>query len=258
MNLNGKVCIITGSASGIGEKCALKFAEYGADLLLIDRDEKVKSISDLIEEKYKKSIKFIVGDITNNEILDRMESIINNQFNRVDVLFNNAGVIRLSDDISTLDEKDWDLQINVNLKSIFLVLKRIIPIMKSQNFGNIINTASMTGSVVGMGGLAGYCASKGGVMGLTKCVALELAKYNIRCNAVSPGAIDTEFYNNEFLKKNSNEELESGKKYMESVIPFGRYGNSEDIANVALFLASELSGYMTGQNLIVDGGYSTQ
>ena len=258
MNLNGKVCIITGSASGIGEKCALKFAEYGADLLLIDRDEKVKSISDLIEEKYKKSIKFIVGDITINEILDRMESIINNQFNRVDVLFNNAGVIRLSDDISTLDEKDWDLQINVNLKSIFLVLKRIIPIMKSQNFGNIINTASMTGSVVGMGGLAGYCASKGGVMGLTKCVALELAKYNIRCNAVSPGAIDTEFYNNEFLKENSNEELESGKKYMESVIPFGRYGNSEDIANVALFLASELSGYMTGQNLIVDGGYSTQ
>ena len=258
MNLNGKVCIITGSASGIGEKCALKFAEYGADLLLIDRDEKVKSISDLIEEKYKKSIKFIVGDITNNEILDRMESIINNQFKRVDVLFNNAGVIRLSDDISTLDEKDWDLQINVNLKSIFLVLKRIIPIMKSQNFGNIINTASMTGSVVGMGGLAGYCASKGGVMGLTKCVALELAKYNIRCNAVSPGAIDTNFYNNEFLKKNSNEELESGKKYMESVIPFGRYGNSEDIANVALFLASELSGYMTGQNLIVDGGYSTQ
>ena len=258
MNLNGKVCIITGSASGIGEKCALKFAEYGADLLLIDRDEKVKSISGFIEEKYKKSIKFIVGDITNNEILDRMESIINNQFNRVDVLFNNAGVIRLSDDISTLDEKDWDLQINVNLKSIFLVLKRIIPIMKSQNFGNIINTASMTGSVVGMGGLAGYCASKGGVMGLTKCVALELAKYNIRCNAVSPGAIDTNFYNNEFLKENSNEELESGKKYMESVIPFGRYGNSEDIANVALFLASELSGYMTGQNLIVDGGYSTQ
>ena len=258
MNLNGKVCIITGSASGIGEKCALKFAEYGADLLLIDRDEKVKSISDFIEGKYKKSIKFIVGDITNNEILDRMESIINNQFNRIDVLFNNAGVIRLSDDISTLDEKDWDLQINVNLKSIFLVLKRIIPIMKSQNFGNIINTASMTGSVVGMGGLAGYCASKGGVMGLTKCVALELAKYNIRCNAVSPGAIDTEFYNNEFLKENSNEELESGKKYMESVIPFGRYGNSEDIANVALFLASELSGYMTGQNLIVDGGYSTQ
>ncbi len=258
MNLNGKVCIITGSASGIGEKCALKFAEYGADLLLIDRDEKVKSISDFIEGNYKKSIKFIVGDITNNEILDRMESIINNQFNRVDVLFNNAGVIRLSDDISTLEEKDWDLQINVNLKSIFLVLKRIIPIMKSQNFGNIINTASMTESVVGMGALAGYCASKGGVMGLTKCVALELAKYNIRCNAVSPGAIDTNFYNNEFLKENSNEELESGKKYMESVIPFGRYGNSEDIANVALFLASELSGYMTGQNIIVDGGYSTQ
>ena len=258
MNLNGKTCIITGSANGIGEKCALKFAEYGAELLLIDKDEKIKSISDFIENKYNRSIRSIVGDITSPEILNLMESTVNDDLKRVDILFNNAGVIRLSDDISTLDESDWDLQINVNLKSIFLVLKKIVPIMKNQNYGNIINTASMTGSIVGMGGLAGYCASKGGVMGLTKCVALELAKFNIRCNAVSPGAIDTDFYNNEFLKDNPNEELESGKKYMESVIPFGRYGNAEDIANVALFLASELSGYMTGQNLIVDGGYSTQ
>jgi len=258
MNLNGKVCIITGSANGIGEKCALKFAEYGAELLLIDKDEKIKSISDFIEKKYNRSVRSIVGDITSPEILNLMESIVNDTLKRVDILFNNAGVIRLSDDISTLDESDWDLQFNVNLKSIFLVLKKIVPIMKNQNYGNIINTASMTGSVVGMGGLAGYCASKGGVMGLTKCVALELAKFNIRCNAVSPGAIDTDFYNNEFLKDNSNEELESGKKYMESVIPFGRYGNAEDVANVALFLATELSGYMTGQNIIVDGGYSTQ
>jgi len=258
MNLNGKFCIITGSANGIGEKCALKFAEYGAELLLIDKDEKIKSISNFIENKYKRSVRSIVGDITSPEILNLMESIVNDDLKRVDILFNNAGVLRLSDDISTLDESDWDLQVNVNLKSIFLVLKKIVPIMKNQNYGNIINTASMTGSVVGMGGLAGYCASKGGVMGLTKCVALELAKFNIRCNAVSPGAIDTDFYNNEFLKDNSNEELESGKKYMESVIPFGRYGNAEDVANVALFLATELSGYMTGQNIIVDGGYSTQ
>ena len=130
--------------------------------------------------------------------------------------------------------------------------------MKNQNYGNILNTASMTGSVVGMSGLAGYCASKGGVVGLTQSVALELAKYNIRCNAISPGAIDTDFYNNEFLKNNTIDDLESGKKYMESVIPFGRYGSAEDIANVALFLASELSGYVTGQNIIIDGGYSTQ
>ena len=258
MNLNGKTCIITGSANGIGEKCALKFAEYGAELLLIDKDEKIKRTSDFLENKYNRTVRSIVGDITRPEILDLMESIVNENLKRVDILFNNAGVIRLSDDISTLDESDWDLQFNVNLKSIFLVLKKIVPIMKNQNYGNIINTASMTGSVVGMGGLAGYCASKGGVMGLTKCVALELAKFNIRCNAVSPGAIDTDFYNNEFLKDNSNEELESGKKYMESVIPFGRYGNAEDVANVALFLATELSGYMTGQNIIVDGGYSTQ
>ena len=258
MNLNDKICVITGSASGIGEKCALKFAEYGATLFLIDLDEKIKNISESIEKKYKRKVRFLVGDVTSNKTLNLIESTIIEDLQRVDVLFNNVGVIRLSDDISEMDEEDWDLQVNVNLKSIYLVLKKIIPIMKNQNYGNILNTASMTGSVVGMSGLAGYCASKGGVVGLTQCVALELAKYNIRCNAISPGAIDTDFYNNEFLKNNTIDDLESGKKYMESVIPFGRYGSAEDIANVALFLASELSSYVTGQNIIIDGGYSTQ
>ena len=258
MNLNGKICVITGSANGIGKNCALKFAEYGATLFLVDLDEKIKNISESIEKKYKSKVRHLVGDITNSKTLNLIESTIIDDLKRVDVLFNNAGVIRLSDDISKMNEEDWDLQVNVNLKSVFLVLRRIIPIMKNQGFGNILNTASMTGSVVGMAGLAGYCASKGGVVGLTKCVALELAKHNIRCNSISPGAIDTEFYNNEFLKNNSIDELNSGKKYMESVIPFGRYGNAEDIANVALFLASDLSGYMTGQNIIIDGGYSSQ
>ena len=258
MNLNDKICVITGSGNGIGEQCALKFAEYGATLFLIDIDEKIKNISESIEKKYKRKVRFLVGDVTSSTTLNLIESTIIDDLKRVDVLFNNAGVIRLSDDISEMDEEDWDLQVNVNLKSIYLVLKKIIPIMKNQNYGNILNTASMTGSVVGMGGLAGYCASKAGVVGLTQSVALELAKYNIRCNAISPGAIDTDFYNNEFLKNNTIDDLESGKKYMESVIPFGRYGNAEDIANVALFLASELSGYVTGQNIIIDGGYSTQ
>ena len=258
MNLNGKICVITGSANGIGKNCALKFAEYGATLFLVDLDEKIKNISESIEKKYKNKVRHIVGDVTNSKTLNLIESTIIDDLKRVDVLFNNAGVIRLSDDISKMNEEDWDLQVNVNLKSVFLVLRRIIPIMKNQGYGNILNTASMTGSVVGMAGLAGYCASKGGVVGLTKCVALELAIHNIRCNSISPGAIDTDFYNNEFLKNNSIDELNSGKKYMESVIPFGRYGNAEDIANVALFLASDLSGYVTGQNIIIDGGYSSQ
>ena len=220
MNLKDKICLITGSANGIGEKCAFKFAEYGARLILIDQDEKITSISKLLEKKYNRKVKFIVGDITSKKVLNLMETTIINDFKRIDILFNNAGVIRLSDDISKLEEKDWDLQVNVNLKSIYLVLQKIIPIMKNQNFGNILNTASMTGSVVGMSGLAGYCASKGGVIGLTKCVALELAKYNIRCNAVSPGAIDTDFYN--VLSEELKSEMSSAV-----VFPFMTIGGTD-------------------------------
>ncbi|SVB59764.1 uncharacterized protein METZ01_LOCUS212618, partial [marine metagenome] len=133
--MNDKICVITGSANGIGEKCALKFAEYGATLFLIDLDEKIKNISESIEKKYKRKVRFLVGDVTSNKTLNLIESTIIEDLQRVDVLFNNVGVIRLSDDISEMDEKDWDLQVNVNLKSIYLVLKKIIPIMKNQNYG---------------------------------------------------------------------------------------------------------------------------
>ena len=116
----------------LGEKCALKFAEYGATLFLIDHDAKIKNISELIKKKYKREVRFLVGDVTSNTTINLIESTIINDLKRVDVLFNNAGVIRLSDNISKMDEEDWDLQVNINLKSIYLVLKKIIPIMKSQ------------------------------------------------------------------------------------------------------------------------------
>ena len=131
MNLNGKICVITGSANGIGKNCALKFAEYGATLFLVDLDEKIKNISESIEKKYKNKVRYIVGDVTNSKTLNLIETTIIDDLKRVDVLFNNAGVIRLSDDISKMNEEDWDLQVNVNLKSVFLVLRRIIPIMKN-------------------------------------------------------------------------------------------------------------------------------
>jgi len=253
MNLKDKICLITGSANGIGEKCAFKFAEYGARLILIDQDEKITNISKILEKKYNREVRFIVGDITSKKVLNLMETIIVNDFKRIDILFNNAGVIRLSDDISKLDEKDWDLQVNVNLKSIYLVLQKIIPIMKNQNFGNILNTASMTGSVVGMGGLAGYCASKGGVIGLTKCVALELAKYNIRCNAIAPGTVHTPSWED---RVKAFKDPAQAKKDFIARQPMGRLGTPEEIANLAVYLASDESDFITGVTHAIDGGMS--
>ena len=167
--------------------------------------------------------------------------------------YNKAGFIH------ELEYQDWQDVMDANVRGAWFMAKAVGSYWIEQDIkGKTLLMSSVRGRHGNISGYTGYCASKGGVVGLTQSVALDLAKYNIRCNAISPGAIDTDFYNNEFLKNNTNDDLESGKKYMESVIPFGRYGSAEDVANVALFLASELSGYVTGQNIIVDGGFSSQ
>jgi len=167
--------------------------------------------------------------------------------------------LRICGDLSKTEESDWDHIIDINLKGVFLVSKYTIPLMISSGGGSIVNTASMAGWTVGMAGLAAYCASKAGVVGLTKCMALELAVHDIRANCVCPGTIDTTLYPTQFLKHGgTQDELDAGQEALAATIPQGRYGTSAEIAQAVLFLASEESSYVNGQALVVDGGFSNQ
>jgi NAD(P)-dependent dehydrogenase (short-subunit alcohol dehydrogenase family) len=257
MKLEGRIAIVTGGATGIGRATALALAREGAKIVVADYSKVGQETVDLIKQESGEAV-FIEADVTKAK---DAEAIINKaieQYGKIDILHNNAGVLKIADDISVTTEEDWDWMMDVNLKGVFLVSKYALPHMKANGSGVIINTASMTGVEIGMPGLAAYCASKAGVAGLTKVMALELAKYKIRVNAICPGVIDTELYNKEFLKDHSMEELQSGQKYMEGVIPLGRYGRPDELADAVVYLASDQASYITGQALVIDGGFATQ
>ena len=180
-------------------------------------------------------------------------------YGEINILHNNAGILRICGDLSKTEESDWDRIVDINLKGVFLVSKYVIPVMTASGGGSIVNTASMAGWTVGMAGLAAYCASKAGVVGLTKCMALELAEHDIRVNCVCPGTIDTTLYPTQFLKHGgTQDELDAGQEALAATIPQGRYGTSVEIAQAVLYLASEESSYANGQALVVDGGFSNQ
>tara|TARA_B100001964_G_scaffold236670_1_gene298794 strand:- start:1615 stop:2244 length:630 start_codon:yes stop_codon:yes gene_type:complete len=197
------------------------------------------------------------GDVSIAQDAHQMVSAAKESFGGLDIVHNNAGILRICGDLSKTEESDWDRIVDTNLKGVFLVSKYAIPVLISGGGGSIVNTASMAGWTVGMAGLAAYCASKAGVVGLTKCMALELAAHNVRVNCVCPGTIDTSLYPTQFLKQGgTQDELEAGQKALTSIIPQGRYGTAKEIAQAVLYLASEESSYVNGQALVVDGGFS--
>lgn len=257
MELKDRVAIVTGSATGIGRATALALAREGARVVVADYSKVGQEVVDLIKAESGEAI-FIEMDVSKAKSAEALVKKTVEQYGKIDILHNNAGVLKLADDISLTTEEEWDWMMDVNLKGVFLVSKYALPHMKANGGGVIINTASMSGWEIGMLGLAAYCASKAGVVGLTKTMALELAKYNIRVNAICPGVIDTELYANEFLKDHSEEELKSGQKYMEGVIPMGRYGRPDELADAVVYLASDQASYVTGQALVIDGGFATQ
>lgn len=246
---NNKVVIVTGSASGIGRQTALYFSEQGAIVACVDIDEeKNKEVCEEITKQGGRAFGFIGNVSIYNECKNIVEEIIN-KLNSIDILFNNAGIIRRTD-VVTSTEDEWDLVINVNLKSVFLMSKMVIPHMIKAGGGNIINTASGWG-VNGGGRAASYCASKGGVVLLTKSMALDFGKDNIRVNAVCPGDTDT------FMLKGEAKQLDIPYQDILSAgseRPLQRIGKPEEIANVVGFLASEKSSFVTGSIYVVDGG----
>ena len=245
--LTGKVAVITGAARGIGKAIALKFASEGADVAFSDLnyDEHMKETEQEIAALGVKA-KGYASNAASFSDSEKFISEVIKDFGKVDILVNNAGITR-DNLLLRMTEQDWDAVLTVNLKSAFNLTKAVQRYMIKQRGGSIINMSSVVG-VNGNAGQANYSASKAGLIGFTKSIAQELGSRGIRCNAIAPGFIETEM-----TKKLSDEVREAWIK----TIPLRRAGKPEDVANVATFLASELSSYVSGQVINVCGGMST-
>ncbi|MFH0840235.1 MAG: 3-oxoacyl-[acyl-carrier-protein] reductase [Candidatus Omnitrophota bacterium] len=243
MVLKSKVGLITGGARGIGKEMALLFAREGADICICDiNDESIQAVVKEIESLGVKALGVKV-DVTNySEVLEMAGKVLD-KFSKIDILINNAGITR-DNLLLRMKEEDWDSVLNVNLKGTFNCTKAVSKIMIKQRCGKIVNIASIIG-IIGNAGQANYAASKGGIISFTKSVAKELASRNINVNAIAPGFIKTD------MTAKLSEEIKDG---MLKLIPLGRLGDPLDVAKLALFLASDNSGYITGEVIKVDGG----
>jgi len=243
--LENKVALITGASRGIGEAIALKFAEQGANIAFsyLNSDDKAKTLEAKIKSFGVKAIayKSNAGIYKDCEML--VDSVMKD-FKNIDICVNNAGISK-DNLLLRMSPDQWDDVMKINLNGVFNITKQVIrPMMKARR-GSIINMSSIIG-IRGNAGQSSYAASKAGIIGFTKSIALELGSRNIRCNAIAPGFVETDM--TKYLK-----EGEVSKSFIDK-IPLGRFGSAEEIANVTLFLASDMSSYITGQVLSVCGG----
>jgi glucose 1-dehydrogenase len=246
--INGKHAIVTGGARGIGRACAERLLQEGAKVAILDIDPATGEKTSQELRTLGESI-FVRCDVGIKAAVDDAVSSVLEQFGQVDILVNNAGIIRRND-ILTLSEEDFDAVIRTNLKSVFLLGRRVGAHMVNKGTkGAIVNMAS-TSVIMTMPTIPAYAASKGGIFSLTRAMALSLAPHGIRVNAVGPGTIVTELNRDALLSDEEN------RSRILSRTPLGRFGEGGDVASVVCFLASDESGYMSGQTLYVDGGRS--
>ena len=247
--LFGKVALITGGASGIGRATALQFAREGAAVVIADVNQQAgESVAAEIVASGGRAV-FEPCDVTSAADCRRVVKSVIRKFGQIDILFNNAGIIRRAS-IIELAEEDWDRVMAVNVKSIFLMSREVIPAMAKAGGGSIINTASGWG-LVGGPRAASYCASKGAVVLLTKAMAIDHGPQKIRVNCICPGDTDTAMLRNEARQLG-----EPTDRFLAEAAhrPLGRVGKPEEIAQAALYLASDASSFVTGSALVVDGG----
>jgi NAD(P)-dependent dehydrogenase (short-subunit alcohol dehydrogenase family) len=249
MKLSGRVAIVTGAASGIGEATATLFADEGASVVVADLDEvRGEQVAGAIRSRGAPAL-FARTDVSNPDEVQATVRLAIEKYGQLDVIFNNAGIEGAMNQPTadcTLD--NWHRVIEVNLTGVFLGMKYAIPEMLKNGGGSIINNASVAG-LVGFAGSPAYCASKGGVVQLTKCAAMEYATQGIRINAICPGVIWTPMVQR---ATGGSAETEEALKALE---PVGRFGTAEEIARMALFLACDDSAFCTGAPFIVDGGF---
>jgi len=254
MLLSDKVAIVTGGAKGIGRGIALKFAKEGCDVVVNALHiEGARKVAGEVKALGRKSLA-IGADVSNSAEVNAMVARTVKEFGKVDILVNNAGGISSAKGgtIENTTDEDWDRIIDINLKGQFLCCRAVVPHMKKNKYGKIINVSSM-GAIHPPAPIVHYHSAKGGVLGLTINLALELAHLNITVNAILPGPIRSEFFN-EMLKGMSKEEGKAFFKMLDNKVPMRRMGTPEEIAGVALFLASDLSSYVTGEAICAGGG----
>lgn len=261
INIKDKVALITGAGSGIGCACANLFAQEGGVVIVADIDEKLgkETVSEISAKGF--IVDFIKLDVTDESSWVSAYQFISEKYHRLDILVNNAG-IAFGGSITELSLEEWRRLMAVNLDGVFLGTKHAIPFMQKSGGGSIVNVSSASG-IVGSSTAAAYCASKGGVRLFTKAVALECAqaRNNIRVNSIHPGAVATPMFEkgptwNDFVTQMGG--LESAWKKIAESAPLGRVAEPQEIANAILFLASDASSYMTGSELIIDGGFTAQ
>jgi 3-oxoacyl-[acyl-carrier protein] reductase len=242
--LEGKTALITGASRGIGKAIALAFARQGADIAFSDlnRDEQMEKVEKELAELGIKA-KGYASDASSFEQSEQLVEDVLSGFGKIDILVNNAGITR-DGLLMRMDEKDWDIIMAVNLKSVFNLTRAVQRSMLKQRSGSIINMSSVVG-VSGNAGQSNYAASKAGIIGFTKSIAKELGSRNIRCNAIAPGFIETE------MTATLDDQV---REDWIKEIPLKRGGTPEDVADVCIFLACDLSSYVTGQVLSVCGG----
>lgn len=248
-DLKGRVVVVSGASSGLGAQMAEGFAKQGADLVTTARrQEKLEELATKLRGFGVKCLP-IQCDATNTESINNAASIAEKEFGKIDVLVNCAGSAKNAGVLSMTDE-EWDFTIDADLTSVFYVTREFSKIMKKNNYGRIINIASMYG-LVGNTAIdtVAYHTAKGGVVNFTRAVAAELAKYNITCNAICPGYFETEL-------TASTLETDSFQQYMKTTVPMGRYGFKGELNAGAIFLASNEASYVTGVILPIDGGYT--
>jgi len=244
MRLKDKVAIVTGGGRGIGASTSLRFAKEGASVTVADVDpDAAKSVADEIVKNGGKA--FGIGvDVSSKSSVQAMVAKTVEKFGTVDILVNNAGITK--DSFATkMKEENWDKVLNVNLKGSFLCCQAVLPILTEKKSGKLINTSSI--GVLGNPGQVNYAASKAGIIGMTRTLAVELAKSNINVNAVAPGATDTTMFDGVPDKV---------KDFIKSRIPLNRFAHPDEIASIHLFLASDEANFITGQVVFVDGGMS--
>ena len=248
MRLQEKIALITGASSGIGKETALLFAKEGTQVVAVDiNDEAGNQLVELIQSQGGKAI-YVHADISKSEDCRHMIHIAEKTYGRLDILFNNAGVMHSEDDDAVnTSEEVWEATLSINLKGVFLGCKFGIPALRRAGGGSIINTASFVALLGAATPQIAYTASKGGVLALTRELAVVHARENIRVNALCPGPLKTEL-----LMKFLNTEEKKQRRLVH--IPTGRFGEASEMAKAALFLASDDSSYVTGTEFTVDGG----